>query len=61
MARCPHLEYDGGSVFSSSESDCYKCDLCGKTWDWNDAFVETICKCENEDEYRKCQIWKKYS
>ncbi len=51
--KCLHLKYDGGNY------NCYRCDLCGKTFDWNNSTVECVCK--KDDEYKNCPIWKKYS
>ena len=50
---CYHIQYDGGN------SNCYRCDLCGKTWDWDDAHVKYVCK--QGEEYRKCPIWREKS
>ncbi len=50
---CMHIQYDGG------EYNCYRCDLCGKRWDWGDAHVE--CVCQAGESYRHCPIWEKYS
>lgn len=48
---CYHIEYNGGSTYN-----CYRCDLCGKTWDWDDPYVLHVCK--QGEEYRKCEIWR---
>lgn len=50
---CLHIQYDGGDY------NCYRCDLCGKRWDWGDAHVEHVCK--DGESYRHCPIWEKYS
>lgn len=50
---CLHIQYDGGDY------NCYRCDLCGKRWDWGDAHVEHVCK--DGESYRPCPIWEKYS
>lgn len=52
---CYHIQYTGGGT-----TNCYYCDLCPmKKFDWDDPNVEHVCK--NGEEYRKCEIWKKYS
>ena len=56
---CVHLKYTGGTNPFGSNENNYHCDLCGKSWDWNDPQVENLCK--NGDEYRKCPIWIKYA
>ena len=53
VMSCMHIQYDGG------EYNCYRCDLCGKRWDWGDAHVE--CVCQAGESYRHCPIWEKYS
>ncbi len=50
---CYHIQYDGGNY------NCFRCDLCGKTWDWDDAHVKYVCK--QGEEYRKCPIWREKS
>lgn len=47
---CDHIKYDGGNY------SCYRCDLCGKTWDWGDSHVKYVCK--QGEEYRNCRIWR---
>ena len=47
---CYHIQYDGGNY------NCFRCDLCGKTWDWDDPHVKFVCK--QGEEYKKCPIWR---
>ena len=56
---CYHIKYTGGTNPFGSTENVYHCDLCGRSWDWNDPFVENFCK--SGDKYRTCDIWKKYA
>ena len=53
MARCPYLNYDGGTFFSY---DDYYCDLCKKQLSKSE--VDNKCNPSYGDEYEKCSIYK---
>lgn len=53
MARCPYLNYDGGTFFSY---DDYYCDLCKKQLSKSE--VDNKCNPSYGDEYEGCSIYK---
>ncbi len=53
MARCPYLEYDGGTFFSY---DDYYCDLCKKKL--SESEVKYKCNPDYGYEYESCPIYK---
>ena len=58
MARCPKLEFDGSSTFYN---DCkYICSLTRQQFSVDSAQVKYTCKPEYGENYKTCDIYKKY-
>ena len=50
--HCRFLVYDGGNY------NCFKCSLCGKTWDCGDEFVYNVCE---ENDREKCIAFSRHT
>lgn len=59
MSRCPKLDYESNSFFGNS-SDKYICKLTDKKMDVDDPKVKYTCKSDSDDEYKKCDIYRRY-
>lgn len=57
MARCPYLDYKSNSFWGNS-SDKYICRLTSQQMDVDDSKVKYTCNADNDDMYKKCQIYK---
>ncbi len=57
MSRCYYLEYRSGHWIGTS-NDKYICKLCGKEFNRNDKYVESVCNSKCGDAYKDCKVYK---